>query len=206
MIDTALYSDFIVDPSNQSSKHPLRVVDMCSAPGGKAISLCSGLPPHSLLICTDMPDRAGKLFEVLERWNDRPNVIAIATPAQTLAEPLPNASSTSLASPASPSSSTPLHPGIVSRGADYSHTDGLSRNSQNTNSTRPSPFLHYFDIAVLDAPCSGSGKALFLTFPSPTPSYYHSVSLKFSLLTLYPYLLFLFLFYYRHVPQGKCPS
>lgn len=50
-------------------KGPLRVLDLCAAPGGKSTLLADLLDPQSLLICNDaIRSRAGILHENISRW------------------------------------------------------------------------------------------------------------------------------------------
>ncbi|WP_420146485.1 methyltransferase RsmF C-terminal domain-like protein [Spirosoma sp.] len=54
---------------------PLRVLDLCAAPGGKSTLLVSALSDDSLLICNEViRSRVSVLRENLEKWG-RPNVV-----------------------------------------------------------------------------------------------------------------------------------
>ncbi|WP_461114582.1 methyltransferase RsmF C-terminal domain-like protein [Spirosoma jeollabukense] len=55
---------------------PLRVLDLCAAPGGKSTLLASALHPDSLLVCNEViRSRVSVLRENLEKWG-YPNVVA----------------------------------------------------------------------------------------------------------------------------------
>ena len=54
---------------------PLRVLDLCAAPGGKSTLLASALHPDSLLICNEViRSRVSVLRENLDKWG-YPNVV-----------------------------------------------------------------------------------------------------------------------------------
>ncbi|MFD2937851.1 methyltransferase RsmF C-terminal domain-like protein [Spirosoma flavum] len=83
---------------------PLRVLDLCAAPGGKSTLLASMLHPDSLLICNEViRSRVSVLRENLDKWG-YPNVVV-------------------------------------------SHHDPEDMNN----------LTGFFDVVVVDAPCSGEG-------------------------------------------------
>lgn len=50
-------------------KRPLRVLDLCAAPGGKSTLLASALHPDSLLICNEViRSRVSVLRENMDKW------------------------------------------------------------------------------------------------------------------------------------------
>ena len=56
-------------------QHPLRVLDLCAAPGGKSTLLASALHPDSLLICNEViRSRVSVLRENIDKWGF-PNVV-----------------------------------------------------------------------------------------------------------------------------------
>lgn len=51
------------------SRHPLRVLDLCAAPGGKTTSIINALPDGSLIVANEInPQRAATLRENLAKW------------------------------------------------------------------------------------------------------------------------------------------
>ncbi|MBD2702472.1 RNA methyltransferase [Spirosoma sp. BT702] len=90
---------------------PLRVLDLCAAPGGKSTLLASMLSPDSLLICNEViRSRVSVLRENLDKWG---------------------------------------YPNVVISNHDPNELDKLAG---------------FFDVVVVDAPCSGEG--LFRKDPS----------------------------------------
>lgn len=56
-------------------QYPLRVLDLCAAPGGKSTLLASALSPDSLLVCNEViRSRVSVLRENLDKWG-YPNVV-----------------------------------------------------------------------------------------------------------------------------------
>ena len=56
-------------------QYPLRVLDLCAAPGGKSTLLASALPQDSLLVCNEViRSRVSVLRENLDKWG-YPNVV-----------------------------------------------------------------------------------------------------------------------------------
>ncbi len=95
----------------QSQKKPLRILDLCAAPGGKSTHLSSLISDDCLLVSNEViRSRAGVLSENLRKWGN-PNVITTCNDPR-----------------------------------DFSRLPG------------------FFDIIVVDAPCSGEG--LFRRDPS----------------------------------------
>lgn len=87
-----------------TSDKPLRVLDLCAAPGGKSTHLVSMLPPHSLLVSNEViRQRVNILAENLIKWGYPSTVVTSNDPA------------------------------------DFQRLPG------------------FFDVLVVDAPCSGSG-------------------------------------------------
>ncbi|MFD2572249.1 methyltransferase domain-containing protein [Spirosoma soli] len=85
-------------------QHPLRVLDLCAAPGGKSTLLASALHPDSLLICNEViRSRVSVLRENVEKWG---------------------------------------YPNVVVSNHDPEDMDKLAG---------------FFDVVVVDAPCSGEG-------------------------------------------------
>ncbi|GAB4043753.1 methyltransferase RsmF C-terminal domain-like protein [Spirosoma litoris] len=85
-------------------KHPLRVLDLCAAPGGKSTLLASVLHHDSLLICNEViRSRVSVLRENLDKWG-YPNVVV-----------------------------------------------------SNHDSENMANLAGFFDVVVVDAPCSGEG-------------------------------------------------
>ncbi len=57
------------------NRHPLRILDLCAAPGGKSTLLASVLPPDSLLVCNEViRSRVSVLRENMDKWG-YPNVV-----------------------------------------------------------------------------------------------------------------------------------
>lgn len=57
------------------NRHPLRILDLCAAPGGKSTLLASVLPLDSLLVCNEViRSRVSVLRENLDKWG-YPNVV-----------------------------------------------------------------------------------------------------------------------------------
>ncbi len=104
-------SMFLEQFIRHTPKKPLRVLDLCAAPGGKSTHLSSLLPTDSLLVCNEViHSRALVLSENLKKWGN-PNVVVTCNDPR-----------------------------------DFSRLPG------------------FFDIIVVDAPCSGEG--LFRRDPS----------------------------------------
>ena len=83
---------------------PLRVLDLCAAPGGKSTLLASALSPDSLLVCNEViRSRVSVLRENLDKWG---------------------------------------HPNVVISSHDPDELEKLAG---------------FFDVVVIDAPCSGEG-------------------------------------------------
>jgi len=104
-------SMFLEQFIRHSPKKPLRILDLCAAPGGKSTHLSSLLPSDSLLVSNEViHSRALVLSENLKKWGN-PNVVVTCNDPR-----------------------------------DFSRLPG------------------FFDIIVVDAPCSGEG--LFRRDPS----------------------------------------
>ncbi|GAB4025376.1 methyltransferase RsmF C-terminal domain-like protein [Spirosoma koreense] len=85
-------------------QRPLRVLDLCAAPGGKSTLLASALSPDSLLVCNEViRSRVSVLRENLDKWG---------------------------------------YPNVVVSNHDPEDMDKLAG---------------FFDVIVVDAPCSGEG-------------------------------------------------
>lgn len=68
-----------------------RVLDLCSAPGGKATHLAALLNDTGVLVANEMvPSRAAALVANLERWGVRRAIVTVATPTR-LAQQWPGA-------------------------------------------------------------------------------------------------------------------
>lgn len=66
--------------------HPVKVLDLCAAPGGKTTAALSALPPGSLMVANEFdPLRANVLKENLEKWGT-PNVIVTQGPVHRIAD------------------------------------------------------------------------------------------------------------------------
>ena len=64
-----------VNLNRSSRQYPLRVLDLCAAPGGKSTLLASMLHPDSLLVCNEViRSRVSVLRENLDKWGC-PNVV-----------------------------------------------------------------------------------------------------------------------------------
>ena len=86
------------------SEAPLRILDLCAAPGGKTTLLSSLAGPESLIVANEpVRARAAVLSDNVRRWGIGNVVVTSADPA------------------------------------------------------RFAPFGHYFDLILVDAPCSGEG-------------------------------------------------
>ncbi len=95
-----------IDEQGDTNKEgrPLRILDLCAAPGGKSSLLAGAMPPGSLLISNEViASRAAILAENMARWG---------------------------------------HPGVI----------------VTQNDPKDFAFLEgFFDLVVVDAPCSGEG-------------------------------------------------
>lgn len=97
-------SMFLAQPVTQLISTPVRVLDLCAAPGGKSTHLLQRLPAGSLLVSNEpMPLRAQVLAENMIKWGAVSSVVTKNNPA------------------------------------DFSS------------------FKNFFDLVVVDAPCSGEG-------------------------------------------------
>lgn len=65
------------------SDRPLRVLDLCAAPGGKSTQLISVLPPGSLLVSNEVvPARNNTLRYNLEKWGHPEVIVTQSDPSQ----------------------------------------------------------------------------------------------------------------------------
>lgn len=64
-------------------REPVRYLDLCAAPGGKATAAMSALPMGSLVVANEVvPQRARVLCDNVMRWGNPAAVVASSTPAQ----------------------------------------------------------------------------------------------------------------------------
>lgn len=80
---------YLQDPSAMAAAEWLapqpgeRVLDLCSAPGGKATHLAALMGDEGVLVANEaVPARAGALVENLERWGVRQALVTVETPAR----------------------------------------------------------------------------------------------------------------------------
>lgn len=100
----SMYIGQIIQHIKSSTEGPLRILDLCAAPGGKSTNIASMLSPEDLLISNEIhPQRADILYENAVKWG-YDNVWVTNNAPQDL-----------------------------------------------------SVIKNYFDVIVIDAPCSGSG-------------------------------------------------
>jgi 16S rRNA C967 or C1407 C5-methylase (RsmB/RsmF family)/NOL1/NOP2/fmu family ribosome biogenesis protein len=91
-------------PHATEGAQPLRILDLCAAPGGKSTDILSAIPPESLLVCNEViRTRVNVLSENITKWGAANVIVTNNDPA------------------------------------DFTKLDG------------------YFDVILVDAPCSGSG-------------------------------------------------
>ncbi len=76
----SMFVDHVV---RQHIHHPVLMLDLCAAPGGKSTALRAALPEGSLLVCNEpIHQRANILMENMQKWGHPDVMVTQATPAE----------------------------------------------------------------------------------------------------------------------------